>query len=301
MPSDSPSRCQTCSSNDLLRLVTYKRFWHLCRACGTGMPTQRERYPLRFLPYADLKRQEDLSEDKMYDYFTTEIHIELARIEAMEFHERFMQDKQLELRGKSVLDLSGGNGHFIRWYQEEHGARPTLTEINRKTIDYAREAHDFEGVFKYDLNQDRLREITDRTFDVIMARACIMFAADLEDFVAQMWESLEPGGVLIIDRSTEACLGTLVRVQLDEFSYLLLRRPEVVEAACRRQGFDVIARHDETDPGLYVYDHDLLPHWFWLHYYYEIRNARVLRKERIFNFPARDRRRTTFFLRRPTV
>ena len=62
-------------------------------------------------------------------------------------------------------------------------------------------------------------------------------------------------------------------------------------------GFATDFRHDESVPTLYVYDHDLLPHWMLLHYYYEFRGARILSNARQFAFPARDRRRSTFIFR----
>jgi hypothetical protein len=57
---------------------------------------------------------------------------------------------------------------------------------------------------------------------------------------------------------------------------------------------------DETDPGMYVYGHILLPHWMELRCFNEIKGARKLRHERLFNLPAHDRRRTIFIFKKAT-
>ncbi|MDG3042452.1 methyltransferase domain-containing protein [Roseicyclus marinus] len=291
--------CKNCDGQSFISISTYKRFWHVCIACGDARPIQRERYPLRWLPYDDLKKQIHLDEAKMYDYFTTDIHVKLAIEEAQEFHERFVSPKGLPLKGKSLLDISGGNGHFAKWYADSFSMSTSFTEINQSALDYARKHHGFDRVEHYDLNKDNLFDKVGRKFDVVMGRACIMFCDELSAFARQLLEITNPGGLVIIDRSTEPTLGTLVRVQLDEFSYHILRQPNTVEQAFRDAGFDVMARHDETDPSLYVYDHDLLPHWKWIHYIYEIKGLQALDGRRVFNLPARDRRRTTFFFRAP--
>ncbi|MGD9601781.1 MAG: methyltransferase domain-containing protein [Gammaproteobacteria bacterium] len=299
MSGGSIPRCKDCGGQSFISVTTYKRLWKICRGCGAGFPEQRAKYPFRWLSFPDVKKQDYLDEAKMYDYFTTDIHIKLAIDEAQEFHQRFMIAKRLDLTGRSLLDISGGNGHFAKWYADTFSMPTSFTEINQPALDYARTHHQFDAVAHYDLNKDDLRETMGRTFDVVMARACIMFCDDLVGFANQLRRAINPGGLVIVDRSTEPTLGTLVRVQLDEFSYHVLRQPDAVERVFEVAGFQLEARHDETDPSLYVYDHDLLPHWSFLHYLYEIIGLRQLRGERIFHLPARDRRRTTFFFRAP--
>ena len=78
-------KCISCEETDLLTLSTYKRLWHCCRQCGTAMSEERKTYPLRFLPYPDLKRLSELDEEKMYDYFVEPVHIEWSEREGREF------------------------------------------------------------------------------------------------------------------------------------------------------------------------------------------------------------------------
>jgi len=285
-------QCVTCGQKDYLTVSTYKRRWLICRHCGTAVSDKKNSYPFSFLPYDDVKRQKELSAESMYDYFVEEHNFRLSEESADELLDKFIYPNQIDLSGKTILDISGGNGHVAKKLQSL-GAHPTLTEINQKTIDYANKAHSFDA-FKYDLNVDNIYQVTGRKFDVIFARACIMFCDDIADFAIQVKEALNPNGLLIIENSVKPTLGTLVRVQLDEYSYHVLRQPETIIETFSKLGFKNTFRWEETDSSLYVYDHDLLPHWMFLHYFYEIRGARLLKNERIYDLPARDRRRNTF-------
>ncbi|MFC7286927.1 class I SAM-dependent methyltransferase [Herminiimonas glaciei] len=283
--------CPTCSKTNFITLTTYKRYWHCCRDCGTAISEQRDSYPLAMLPYADLKKGASLDEEKMYDYFVEDIHINWSEREGQEFIDDYLRPANFEVGGKRLLDISGGNGHFIKQI-EKLGAQITLTEINKKTIDYARQKHGFE-VFEYNLNEHDLPAVTNQRFDIVFARACLMFAKDLSGFAAQIRRSLTPGGYVMINHSVIPTLGVMLRTQLDEFSYFILRQPESIIEEFLKHGFALHHRSDETDPGLYVYDNDLLPHWRMVHRIYEKKGVRALQNNREFSWPARDRRRST--------
>lgn len=291
--------CKTCEGDNFIELPTYKRDWFFCKDCGTAFPQERNKYPLSFLPYSDLKKQSELDAQKMYDYFVEDVHVNICSQEGREFIEQYIKPNNIDLSGKSLLDISGGNGHFVKQIALE-GAKVCLTEYNKKTVEYAEAEHDFEAVFEYDLNNHELADVVDRKFDIILARACIMFCEDLPKFVAQLKKCLNPGGIVIVNLSVAPTLGVIVRVQLDEFSYAALRQPETVVSAFSGEGFGCEGQFHETDPSEYVYDHDVLPHWMALHYLYEIRGAKKLAKNRLYSFPARDRRRSTMIFKSDT-
>ena len=109
-------------------MTTYKRIWHFCKQCGDARPTQRSMYPLWMLPYRDLKNQTELDEATMYDYFVTDIHLEIATEQAKSFYQKFFKKTNVELWGKRLLDISGGNGNFAQWFQAEFNMIVSLTE-----------------------------------------------------------------------------------------------------------------------------------------------------------------------------
>lgn len=284
-------QCGHCGDRSFLSLVTYKRYWHVCRHCGTAYAEQRSRYPLALLPFDGYRHQRDLDEQKMYDYFVEQSHIDWCVDEGQQFLRDYLMPSGLDVNGKSVLDISGGNGHAVMQLAKA-GAKVDLTEINRKTIDYARKVHGLD-VFEYNLNVHDLHDVTGKQYDIILARACIMFARDLRNFVDQVMRCLTPGGSVVIHWSVKPTIGVMTRVQLDEFSYYVLRQPETIVDTFKAEGFALGHRIDETDQTMYVYDNDVLPQWMLTHYWYEIRAARALARERVFELPARDRRRST--------
>ena len=145
----------------------------------------------------------------------------------------------------------------------------------------------------YDINKDNLFNRTGREFDIVFARACIMFAKDLQDFVWQISNVLKPGGKVMINHSVVPTLGVMLRTQLDEYSYHCLRQPQEIIDTFNSSGFGLTYQHDETDESLYVYDHDLLRHWRYLYMYYETKAVKAMEENRLFRWPARDRRRST--------
>ena len=290
--------CLTCQRDDAVSISTYKRFWRLCRECGTATPVPRARYPLAFMPQKDLKPAPEIDAQAMYDYFTQDTHIQYSIDDACDFQVKYLVPGGISVDGKRVLDLSGGNGHFVNELRRQ-GARVSLTEFNKQTVDYARRAHDFEAVYEYDMNVHELAKLVDGHFDMILARANIMFCLNLPHFVDQLRACLKSGGIVIVNNAVTPTLGVLVRVQLDEHSYSALRQPETIVNAFTAADFVLHRRHDETDQSMYVYDHDFLPYWMALHYYYEIRGARRLKGENHFAFRARDRRRSTLIFELP--
>ncbi len=291
----APSKCIECANQQLVTIETYKRTWYLCEKCGTGFPVQKDKYIFQWAKTPELRKQEQ-DEQSIYDYFVRPDNIALSTSLVGEFIERYTKPYGVEFAGKRVLDVSGGNGHFAKGI-EALGASMTLTEINQRAIDYAREAHGFP-VHEFNFNKHRLPAIDKGPWDIVMLRAAIMFCMDLDQLAADLAQVVAPGGLVIINHSVMPTLGVLLRVQLDEFSYFALRQPETIIGYLMRHGFDVHTRADETDPTLYAYDYDLKDPWMFARAVYEIPAARKLRAHRHFAFPARDRRRSTMILRR---
>lgn len=289
--------CHACRMDNCTEVPTYKRNWFFCRSCGSAFHQERNKYPLGFLPINDLKQQEAISEENIYDYFITEPNIKASLEEQVYFHEKYIVPMKIDFSNKVLLDISGGNGHFARKYYEL-GAKVHFTEINRKALDYVSREHPFEGVYEYDMNRNKLESLTNQNFDVVFARACIMFCHDLDDFAGQIMKVVKEGGLVIIDCSVEPTMGTVLRVQLDEYTYHMLRQPDMIISTFKEHGFHLLCLSRESDPTLYVYDHDLLLHWKLLHYFYELKSIKALSGSRIFSFPARDRRRSTLIFQR---
>ena len=287
--------CKTCKSNQVTKIDSYKRSWILCDSCGDGWSIQKNRYPLSLLPINDLKKQSAISEEKMYDYFTDKVHIDISKEEGKEFISTYIKDFKLNFKDKEILDISGGNGYFINEISKL-GAQVSLTEINQKTIAYAKSVHNF-NVYKYNINEDNIERTLNNKFDIIFARACIMFCLDLNKFIQDLKKVLHNNGYIMINNSVIPTLGVILRTQVDEHSYFALRQPQNIIDAFLNNGFSLEYRKDETDPGLYVYDDDLTRVRKYLNKFYEMRGVKSLKNKRYYSWPARDRRRSTMLFK----
>lgn len=293
---DKTVKCTECGGINLREVATYKRIWRLCADCGTGVPTQRQRYPFAFLPHPKFKTPADQDQQSIYDYFVDPFHIQYSIDTAHEFLAKHIKPSQIELTGKRVLDVSGGNGHFLKEI-EKQGAIVALTEINKRSIDHAKQLHGFD-VYQFDFNSQRIHEVVQGSFDIVLLRAAIMFCRDLGQLTQDLAKIVRPGGLVIVEHSVVPTLGVLLRVQLDEFSYASLRQPETVIKHFTTSGFKLTSRKDETDPSLYVYDHDVDRWPFLAHLFYEAKAIRGFKNAREFSFPARDRRRSAMIFQR---
>lgn len=291
--------CKLCK-DVATEIDTYKRKWYFCHTCGDAWPVQKGRYSMTFLPNRLMKKSGE-SAAAMYDYFIEPGHVEYSIRAAHEFLAQYVDPHKIDLAGKSIIDVSGGNGHFLMEVAKR-GATVALTEINKPTIEYARKTHGID-VFEFDFDRHRLPKTVGRTYDIVFARAAIMFCRDLETFAADCHSALSNDGLLWINRSVIPTLGVLIRVQLDEFSYAVLRQPENVIKVFERAGFMLMSRVDETDPEMYVYDHDKVRDWQIAHYRYQIPAVRKIWKLEeqgwnCFALRARDRRLSNMIFRK---
>ncbi len=287
-------KCLHCESSNLFIINTYKHRWTLCKECGCAYSYKKNFYLFSFLPYSPLRKNNAAIEEPgaMYDYFTTPEHLEYVTKHADDFINNFLLKHKVDLKGKKVLDISGGPGRFVKEF-ERYGATVAVTEINNKAIEYARNQLNIRAE-KFDFATDRLQDIFKEKYDIILLGAALMFCRNLQAFLADAHEVLAPGGLLISHRCVEPTLGVLLRTQCDEYNYQVLYSQQTLLDAHEKVGLKLMAREDENDPELYVYDHDNNPVLEILHYLYEIPAINKMKNYSVFPFRARDRRRSHF-------
>lgn len=284
--------CKECQSDNLITTKTYKRTWYLCDDCGSGFPIQRNYYPLSWYPNPVFKKSAD-NDEEQYDYFVNEDHIAYSRDEAARFYKKYVEKGHLDINDKHILDVSGGNGVFLSEIVKKGAASGTLTEINDKAIDYAKNTLGLEA-FKYNFNSDDISTLTNKKYDIVFLRACLMFCDHLPEFLKQVREVLADNGKVFVQYSVYPTLGTLLRTQVDEFSYATLRSPAMMRQHFEELGFGESFFEDEIDPDPYVYGNDQLDSWMFLHYLYEIPAIRKLRHAQQKFFRNRSRNRGNF-------
>lgn len=290
--------CLACQSINHIKINTYKREWIVCEDCGSGTPIQKKVYPLAFLPKKALKSGQ-VTEESIYDYFTQPEHFAVEQEEARNFIATYLNTNLIDVKNKKILDVSGGSGEFINFVRTYAGGETSvvLTEINKKALAYANDTLKIEAL-ELNFNTQKLSEITSKKFDLVFLRACVMFCADLEGFAKQIHTALEVGGKVFVQYCVYPTLGTFLRVQFDEFSYVVLRNPEHIKKIFERSGFALEYEKDEVDPSLYVYDFDRKFSSLLLRYFYEIPAVFKAKNSRNPKLIARDRRRVNLIFQK---
>lgn len=185
----------------------------------------------------------------MYDYFVAEEHIRHSIASETEFFERYARPLGVDINNKHILDVSGGNGHFLKALLERGHSTGMMTEINEPSLEYAKNTLGLPTAL-FNFNEHALEDVVSEKFDLILPRAAIMFCHDLDRFCRGLHAVLNENGVVVINHSVIPTLGVMLRVQFDEFSYAVLRQPETVIKSFENAGFSLSGRMDETDPSI---------------------------------------------------
>lgn len=302
--------CAICNSENIVQIKTYKFNWYFCNSCGCGSSELRQKYPLnsinwlfvKYLKYKNWKRTINrLTKDKsvednnstIYDYFVTQDHIDWSIQNAKEFEKTIIKNYQIELKDKHVLDISGGNGHCLKYFIDKYKCDGVLTEFNKRAIKYASEQLNLKTQY-YDFSVHEPTSIfKEKKFDIIFMRACIMFVSELDKTIIGLKKILKDGGLLIIQNSIIPTLGVILRTQFDEYNFLSLYSSQFLTKTLEKNDFTLLQIRRNPDFSLYVSDFHKYPIEKKLLLYYE----HLATKENSlnsFNFIARDRRRYDF-------
>jgi len=291
--------CPICNSKETLKLATYKHNWYICRKCQNAFGEPRKIYPLGFIPHPIFSRQRAIQDDggEMYNYFVTDFHKEYCINNAHEFIRDVFEKYQIEIQGKKILDVSGGNGHFIDEFRKK-GAAVAMTEINQSSLDYCSNELGITA-FKYDLNVDDLDDAVEgNKYDIILVRAAVMFSLDVDRLAHQLMGQLNDKGLIVYDRCVVPTIGTLLRTQYDQYSYFRLYQTEYLIERHQKAGFSLECQEFESDLEMYVYDHDKYRSLRLLNAFYLLRALSDIPFEGSAYLRCRDRKRSRFIMKK---
>lgn len=248
---------------------------------ATAQPTKIGKMLLSLSKYSK-------NEFEIYNYFTDQDHIDWSNQEASEFIQRWQDFYKIPLSEiNNILDVSGGNGIVSKRIAEYISAEITLTEVNDQALGYAKNQLGLKCDY---LNLNSQEFITGK-FDLVLLRACIMFVDDLDNLCTKLKNVLNPGGRVIIEHSVHPTLGVLLRTQLDDYSYHILRTTENIQETFERSGFRFELMQTEIDPSSYAFDSDYTIKSRLLYAFFENWNLKRLVK-RDPSLRRRDRVRT---------
>lgn len=253
--------CREChEKHKVVEITVYKRTWLFCGACGSASSLKEKKIPpLFFLPFDFLKRRKVVTEENIYDYFSTDAHKNVSKRN----YDAFMRIFSKHLGGfeeKNIMEISGGSGHFLKFF-ERNSNYLLLTEFNKKAVEFAQKKLKLDAV-NFDFNTDDIVDCINNhkqnlKFDFVFMSACSMFCNDLGVFTSSLKNILNPEAKIILFANVEPTLGVAVRTHFDDFTYYILRTKDRLRSYFE-EGFNLIEESEYEDlyPD-YVNLHDL--------------------------------------------
>ena len=175
----------------------------------------------------------------MYDYMALQAEKHNRRHDRIGLFDFFtsniLQRNGIQLRGKNVLDVSGGNGYFAKQLQDYGGCRVVLTEYNQLSVDYAREKYGLEAV-RFDFQKDCISDLFSEKFDLVLLRFAIMFCLDPAKFFRDLRRIIHENSLIVIQGSVVPSLGVFLRWEFDDYTYLILYDPDVLINIIKGEG-----------------------------------------------------------------
>lgn len=247
--------CSICGSSNIILVNTYKHRWVCCKACGCASSTRKDKYlfstihPVLLKSFPWLRRLLPKSDTEsgnstVFDYMASEEHVEAHECRGL--FEKFMTTMiykyGIDVNGKQILDISGGNGSFAKEL-ERHGAIVTMTEYNEKAVLYAKNRYHIEAI-RFDFNKDAISHLLRARFDIVLLRAAIMFCLDIRKLLSDLKGIIHRDTIIIVHDSVWPTLRTLIEWQLDDYIVLRLYKPETLIDIFAEQGFELVVRDE---------------------------------------------------------
>jgi 2-polyprenyl-3-methyl-5-hydroxy-6-metoxy-1,4-benzoquinol methylase len=257
-------KCTICGSEKFCTTNTYKHRWITCSDCGNVFRERKEKYlfegfPLlksRLIPVQisnALDRMVEVTVDNSnyYNYYDNVAAkgSESGTKWAGEYEALLATLKGLDisLKGKRVLDVSGGPGFVVK-HLDGFAERAVVTEYSEDAVKGMIHALKIEAV-KYDFNSDKIRDVVEGQFDVVLVRYAINFCNDIAAFAHSLKDVIAPGGLVFVSFVLPS-LGTCLRWHHDEYTYNVLYNPETLAKGFCSASYEVAAL---TSDGEYHY------------------------------------------------
>lgn len=261
------SSCRYCLTDGAptTRVSNYKHVWTVYRCCGTMARQNKDRYPAdpliaqlarwrlgakvanRLFPpfmrrenreaglYAAYGRAFDHVFGPPIDHAFLDMKRRRYLGEADEIIALF-RASGIDIRDKSVLDVSGGPGSFAHLIRDAV-AKVSVTEYDEASVRSMQEKLPGTRVFQADVNG----AWTDtELFDVWLYRSCIYFCFDLRAHLAEVRDHVTAGGYVFISTNTPT-LGNALRWQYEDYTHNVFYHPETVTSALEANGFSIVA------------------------------------------------------------
>jgi ubiquinone/menaquinone biosynthesis C-methylase UbiE len=96
---------------------------------------------------------------------------------------------------------------------------------------------------KFDFNKDDIGELLEDRFDIVLIRYAINFCLDIRKMLSSLKRVLNEDAIIYVS-FVPPTLGTCLRWQLDDYTYLILYNPETMARLFAEEDFIAFAKYD---------------------------------------------------------
>ena len=250
--------CGICKSSNFVKINTYKHIALVCNDCNCVSHYKKQKYLLEYLfpriiakkmlpQKAFLRLFSDRNDYNAADFYNTEAFdsTESTGWRASEVRQVLDQLKLIGLdpMDKIILDISGGPGYVGRALNNQ-GADVTVTEFSESAVKSMVEKNGIKSV-KFDYNVDKITDVVNGKFDLIMIRSSIIFCPNLYVFVDGLRKILSDNGVIMIE-SILPSMGEIFWWQQLEYKFPYIYSQETIEKIFSSCGFYLELGYKDT-------------------------------------------------------
>ena len=145
---------------------------------------------------------------------------------------------------KRILDISGGPGNIANFLAAD-GAEVIVTEFSQSAVDSMNSKLPTSASARvFDYNKDKIDEVVNGTFDLIMVRSSIIFCSDLDQLISLLSKMLNKKGVILIETITPS-FGEIFWWQQLEYKFPVIYSKSSIEKYFEKNGFKLWVSYED--------------------------------------------------------
>lgn len=244
--------CQNCQSSNVYIIDVFRHRWTYCKDCRCAFTEANPKPPFwsnfipRRKPSLKLFLSGKFDATTTYDQYASEERKQKVIKIAADNIATFKNDYGIDVTGKRVLDISGGNAHYVLQYRLAGASRIVFTEFGEALVNYAANL-DIPG-HVFDLNGPQpLESLINEKFDLIIFKGNSMFTLDLPRLFKSFQQLLSDEGRIVIFDNHEYTEALAVRWCHHRYTHKVCWSTEVFEKNIKDGGFKIMYKRPYKD------------------------------------------------------
>jgi 2-polyprenyl-3-methyl-5-hydroxy-6-metoxy-1,4-benzoquinol methylase len=252
--------CKNCNSHEIYVANSYKHHCLICKDCSNVTHIKKKsklffEYFLprelckRFLPSKAFMRlfsdKGDFRYENFYDEFVNEANnVTDKRLSDIDQVLDTLNYFNYDIKGKKILDVSGGPG-FVPGHLNSIALECCTTEHSELAANAISDKFNIRAK-RFDYNSDRLYDIYNEKFDLILVRSSVIFCENVDRFLSDCFKMLNDDGCVLVE-SIIPSLGEVLWWQTLEYKFPRIHSQETLEKYFYKNKFSFIGGFREYE------------------------------------------------------